>query len=355
MERKINLQSVYRIFYDYGVVLEKKKILSELAAKKYLSQVTRFLKTRDVDAFISILRRTISANKDFYNAVHDLLPVIFYAAPDKRALKKCARDFGFDVSFASIDPFDPDVVFEKYAAHPLPPAPDSKFSFFLQNILFQHTNISGLYRSLFRNVLESGNIDPRLATFVYPNKYWERFDEYLGLLAGDGDGHAVATENPDTIQSVKQHYQPMHIVLYVISNIYSNNEWFGLLKKYFFFVYINRDTLFLDFDAVISTFKRYFARIRLVFPLRTQFMRFLYFCKKLDHDTQMRFLAKILFLEMCPICNSYTTVQDFYCHFDRNKRTAGYNHLAGRIPENYYTFHFIACSQCIKSWRKMGM
>lgn len=346
MERKINIKSVYQIFLDYANLMEHKTLLDTSKKKKYLLLTKIFLREQNfitLDSFVSFIKRITYNNTIYLNTIHDLLPVLYYVYPHIKKFKKLAIEYSFDLSFLKNIHFDLSISFEKYSLYHTPSISDNSFIYFLENIILQHTNITDIYIHMMQNIYETNNFDQRLSCFIYPNKFWEKFDEYIDLLSANGDIN----------KQLISHYYFVLPVFHVILCIYKNVEWFSLFKKYFFYIYVNNDNLFLDFDMVITSFKYFFSNIRLIFPLRNQFIKFLYYIKKLDHEIQLKFICKIFFLHMCPICNSYYSLEDFSCHFDRNVRSSKFKYISGPIPENYYNFHFIACNDCIRSWKEM--
>lgn len=366
MDARINKNTVYNILVDFSDILKRKEILTLNGIKFFSKIIVDFVKDpnyKTANRMIDFLKYKIKSKKIFWDTMHDLLPMMYYMTPDINIFKHLGRKYDFNYKVLYFVPyydkkreeyaggrypmypfpFDALIAFENYNLYRVPKLGESSFIFLLDNFIFQHTNVTATFNLMIDRIFTTVNVDPGLACFVYPNKIWERFEEYVDMINKDGGNLA---------QTLREHYSFIIPFFHVMEYIYKNPKLFNLLKKYFFYVYLNKENLFKDFNAIIGTFKDYFTEIDIIFPLRIQIYKFLYYLAKVDKDVQLKFVCKVLFLQMCPVCYSFFSLDNIGYHFDRNLKTDRFKYLHDRIPENYYVYHFLSCENCAKLWHK---
>jgi hypothetical protein len=358
MNDKKDIHSLFRIFEDFGKLIGKKTNIDEKLFLKKIAQFLKFSNKKTLLNIIQYLNQNIKNTKLFLDSIHDLLPMLHYVLPDIKIFRDLGKEYKFNYRllyyiplnvystqgnkiYKIYDfPFNHKIAFDTYFKYDRPSTKDSSFIFLLENIIFRHLNITPNFNSVIINIFENFIFKEKLFCFVYPNKFWERVDEYFELLNKKGDiKHYLA-----------KHYNFIQGFLHILQYFYKNPFLFNILKKNFFFIYLSKNKLFKNFKDVIRAFKNTFNEIGLIYPLRMQFYNFLRYIEKLDIELQNKFLCKIFFYEQCPICFSYIYLDRFSFHITKNFKNSTFKYINKYVPENYYCFHFISCRNCFNEW-----
>jgi hypothetical protein len=309
---------------------------------KSSGDILKSSKFRRLRLFVEALHENLQESQ-FYNAMHDLLPVLYYAVPSGEVFKHLSSEFGLDLDYVIVlDDFGSKVTYDYFGYH----RKNEYVSFDNPNfvdivsILFEHTNLTDTFFTHFYQLAGDAEAEPSLDCFYYPEQFWYKFDDYLYNLReqyGEKFG-----------QVLQYHFYHMAPILYAIKLIVTSSELNQFLKEECALVLCDMANLFDDFSLVIECIMTFLRKSKFIFPLRYRLMDFLLELQESgDRELQIKFVKKLFFLNKCHCCNLFHSIDDTILHVAYEKIENNYEIL--NMTKNYFVFHFLACRHCYEA------